>query len=970
MKITVALLSAALLLVYLGTWAQVDQSIQQVERNYFHTIVAWVPVSVLVNAFTGRGEGMWGSIPLPGGYLIGFLLLVNLLAAHGKRMTWQWKRAGVLMVHASVLLLLAGEAVRSLAAVESRMVIQEGEWGNYSYRIDRTELAIVDSTPSDHEVVTVVPGDRLRDGASLRDSRLPFAVDVVSWIPNARPAGPQENAIRLANAGPGANTGVVPLPAGGMQGADTPAAFVKLSRDGKDLGTYLVAVFGRPQSIVIDGRPLGLTLRFERDYKPYRMQLIDFSFDRYAGTNVPKNFSSRLRLVDPDVNEDREVLIRMNQPLRHRGEAFFQADWDKETERGTVLQVVRNPGWFMPYLACVIGGVGLVLHFGISLTAFLGVRLTRRPRVKKTSPEPRPPIRWKDATVWFPAVMLLLSLVYVGSHARAVKPSGPMDLAAFGQLPISYEGRVQPLDSVARNAMKILSRRETLVVDGEKTMAVRWLADVLSRSDRVRDYRVVRIDHPEVVSALGLMPGREGSAYSLGELEPSLNELSNQITHANAVPASERTPFQNKILQLGAQLRVMEGLLETGQLFLLPPRQGAGEWRPLREAIDPATGKPRPEDVAFLSILRAYHAGDAALFNSLVHDYRASLGQDMPGPMRKARFETAFNAFAPNIVTIGLYLIVMLLAAGSWLGWAKPLRRSAFWILLLAVGVHTLTLIARVYLSGRPPVTNLANSGIFIGWGAALLAVGIERVHRKGLATFTAGLVAFPTLVVAHVLSFDGDTMKVLQAVLDTNFWLATHVVCITLGYSAMFLAGIIAIVFVVGGVFTRAFDEKARRDMVRMIYGVTCFALLFSFVGTILGGIWADQSWGRFWGWDPKENGAAMIVLTTSILLHARLGGLVAERGIAALAIFGNIVTSWSWFGTNLLGVGLHSYGFMDGALHWLMLFVVTQLALIGLAALPTRHWRSYATLAPSEKPEEVSWTGRPSFEAPARRP
>jgi hypothetical protein len=126
------------------------------------------------------------------------------------------------------------------------------------------------------------------------------------------------------------------------------------------------------------------------------------------------------------------------------------------------------------------------------------------------------------------------------------------------------------------------------------------------------------------------------------------------------------------------------------------------------------------------------------------------------------------------------------------------------------------------------------------------------------------------------------------------------------------------------------------------MIYGVVCFGILFSFVGTVLGGIWADQSWGRFWGWDPKENGAVLIVLWNALVLHARWAGLVRERGLAALAIGGNIITSWSWFGTNMLGVGLHSYGFMDSALLWLLMFVGTQLALIAVANIPIQHWRS----------------------------
>ena len=184
--------------------------------------------------------------------------------------------------------------------------------------------------------------------------------------------------------------------------------------------------------------------------------------------------------------------------------------------------------------------------------------------------------------------------------------------------------------------------------------------------------------------------------------------------------------------------------------------------------------------------------------------------------------------------------------------------------------------------------------------------------------------------------------MEMMRAVLDTNFWLATHVVVVTLGYSATFVAGLLAILYVVLGVFTRALTQEMAKSLVKMVYGIVCFAALFSFVGTVLGGIWADQSWGRFWGWDAKENGALMIVLWNALFLHARWGGIARERGLMSLAIAGNIVTAWSWFGVNMLGIGLHSYGFMSAAFTWLMLFVSSQLLLIGFASLPNRFWRS----------------------------
>ncbi len=229
----------------------------------------------------------------------------------------------------------------------------------------------------------------------------------------------------------------------------------------------------------------------------------------------------------------------------------------------------------------------------------------------------------------------------------------------------------------------------------------------------------------------------------------------------------------------------------------------------------------------------------------------------------------------------------------------------------------------------------------------------LERIYRVGLGSAVAGLAGFATLLIAHNLALGGDTMEMLRAVLDTNFWLATHVVVITLGYSANFVAGGLAIAYILLGVVTpvlaRQVGSKDASDLgkalAKMVYAIICFATLFSFVGTVLGGIWADQSWGRFWGWDPKENGALMIVLWNALILHARWGGLIRDRGLMNLAIFGNIVTAFSWFGVNMLGIGLHSYGFMDAAFKWLMLFNLLNLAVMLVSGVPLARWRSFRT-------------------------
>jgi ABC-type transport system involved in cytochrome c biogenesis permease subunit len=283
---------------------------------------------------------------------------------------------------------------------------------------------------------------------------------------------------------------------------------------------------------------------------------------------------------------------------------------------------------------------------------------------------------------------------------------------------------------------------------------------------------------------------------------------------------------------------------------------------------------------------------------------------------------------------------------------ARWLNRTANWtafsLLVFTLMLHSWAIYERICISGRPPVTNLYSSAVFIGWGAVVLALVLELFTRLGIGNLVASIKGFAALLIAHFLSADGDTFVVLQAVLDTQFWLATHVVCITLGYATTYLAGLLGIIYGIAN-FISLFVQPAgtprqpgdidfRKNVLKvigtMMYGMLCIATLCSFFGTVLGGLWADDSWGRFWGWDPKENGALIIVLWNLLVLHARWDGMVKDAGTAVLAVLGNIVVSWSWFGVNELGVGLHSYGFTEGVLRALAIFAGSQLLIAACGA------------------------------------
>ena len=380
----------------------------------------------------------------------------------------------------------------------------------------------------------------------------------------------------------------------------------------------------------------------------------------------------------------------------------------------------------------------------------------------------------------------------------------------------------------------------------------------------------------------------------------------------------------------------------------------------LRRDVDPVLG-------LYETLKASYAANDYLTFNDTVAELR-KVGTERAGEDASTLgFEKIYNGFEPFYRSSIAYVLIFIIAGISWLAAtysttlgkkgeaARMLRNAAYILTAIVLLSHTFGLTGRMYIEGRPPVTNLYSSALFIGWGAVLLCFFTEKFLRLGVASAMGSLVGFGSLVIAHNLSLDsslnptGDTMEMMRAVLDSNFWLATHVVIITIGYSTTFLAGFLGIAYVCHKLVLSVFggtakygpklmssEKDGQRILGAMIYGITCFSLFFSLVGTVLGGIWADQSWGRFWGWDAKENGALLIVIWNAILLHARWSGIAKIRGISAIAIFGNVVTAWSWFGTNMLGVGLHSYGFMDKAFNPLMYFILSQMLFIGLAYFP----------------------------------
>lgn len=372
LRLTVVLLVMSMVLVFVATLAQVQLGIWGVQEKFFRAffVLSYLP-------------GTQIPFPVyPGGYLIGGFLLVNLVASHLYRIKFTWNKLGIHLTHFGIIVLLVGELVTGILQEDFSLRLDEGATRNYSESFRRNEVVIVDASDPATDEVVAIPESIIADGDPLQHGKLPFRVVTRAYYPNAnltmltslpdgvRTAGLAPNP---ADKGIGPRLAVVPM---AMTFKDNernlPAAFIELVGPDGPIGTWLVSpMLLQAQEFDYAGRSWRIAFRFEREYKPFALTLRELRHDVYPGSNIPKNFSSRVHVRTADGSEDREALIFMNNPLRLQGYTFYQYQMDS-ANGFSVLQVVRNPGRSLPYIACVLLTLGLCWHFGL--------QLFRRPR--------------------------------------------------------------------------------------------------------------------------------------------------------------------------------------------------------------------------------------------------------------------------------------------------------------------------------------------------------------------------------------------------------------------------------------------------------------------------------------------------------------------------------------------------------------------------------------------------------------
>ena len=557
---------------------------------------------------------------------------------------------------------------------------------------------------------------------------------------------------------------------------------------------------------------------------------------------------------------------------------------------------------------------------------------------------------------------------------------------ALGQLPVMHDGRIKPLDTLARHTL-VQIKGNTRLKNASPTL---WFWNNLTNNNTDKNSPIIVVEHPKLFDTINPIYNKQKFRVSESFLDQHIQHIAPTVKQAAELESAQRTRYQ-QAATLVYQRYITLKQSYTG-LFPLKNNSPLTFWNHMIALSQNIPAESPQQSTQFNNFLAYYNTlqsqqSDALnlhlifstnawtslaeealntqqnnrtllsnyllLADAHIQDNASKLEQYSNAIMdafkqqsfmdyAKLKLEYLNTIINPFIVSLWLYIIIILC---SFIGYLLPKKNLTPYITStwgLALGIHAFGMLARSIILMRPPVINLYSSAIFIAFISSIIGyIAYKKTSQLFYAGYISALSAL-SLIVAYHLSLAGDTLEVMQAVLNSNFWLSTHVVSMTIGYALLFMAGFLAIAYILIGTLTKKLTPEFAKQLATTVYVFLMIALFFNFLGTVLGGIWADQSWGRFWGWDPKENGAILIVLWIAIILHMKWGKLLKTQGMMVMSVLANIVTAWSWKGTNMLGIGLHSYGFTEKTFYWLVLFMLSQIVIAILGALPTRFWTS----------------------------
>jgi ABC-type transport system involved in cytochrome c biogenesis permease subunit len=588
-----------------------------------------------------------------------------------------------------------------------------------------------------------------------------------------------------------------------------------------------------------------------------------------------------------------------------KGEVQKVADyepWEKETVELLESLPVHDGGRVKPFST----------YAGFEMLSVHGAR-SMKVEGKDGKVHKLKPTEWLMDTLFRPHLAVNLPTFRVDNsevlEAIGVKPKGRRDRYSYEEI---ADGRDKLMD---------IARSYEGIEEDDRDPVQQQTID-LARS--MMSYEAVLLYFNFARSGItirGAAEGEEDKRFSFSYLMSIAPDVFNQIREGKQPEDvdDERAKYMYDQIYRGS-------MYSKFKLFILPPEDtNEKAWKPVGEALLLGASSEQTDVGDILALEESIYA-----LSQNEKDFRSELGEfkDRVDKRASARGESKWLSMEVSyfkrdyfLNAMVFFLIGSICALGMW-GFgqgkvAKILYWGTFGFTILATILCTVAIVIRCIIMQRPPVGNLYDTIIFIATTGVMFSLLVEWMSRKGFALGLAPILGTALIVLArrYEVGDASDHLDPLVAVLDSNFWLTTHVITITLGYSAGLLAAMLSGIYVlIRGLNLDGVNKDLRRSLTKAVYGCICLTVFLSLVGTVLGGVWANYSWGRFWGWDPKENGALMIVLWTLAILHARLGGIIKEWGLHLSSLFTACIVAFSWWHVNFLGVGLHNYGFTTG--------------------------------------------------------
>ena len=885
---------------------------------------------------------MSGPLPLPGIKLIAAAAAVNLLFALLRRRRLRLRHVGLVLAHVGLAVLIVAGAL-AVGGAEAR-----GSSGRTFIALREGARAESSFDPAAWDLVLdpggiAVPLERLRDGAALPGEP---SIVVEQHLANSRPlVGPSgDDLTSLAplrpEADPTANRpGVILRPASGRRASPT------------------VVWPGRTIAVSGAARPLSARLARREERLPFALTLEDLEVSYYPRTATLRAVAARV--VVEGAGPSAEALLGMNRPLRKAGltVSVSSVGKDEAGSRVLVLGVSRIP--VLLFVAAGLIVLGLAAHFGLRLSPLA-------------------------------ALLALAALAASPGWARE-----PLPVDALGRVAVFSGGRLMPLETFARLTLRELSGSGDL--QGEP--AVSWMARVLFSPDSTLDDPVFVVRNRATLERLRLAAA-PGGRVSFAQLEPAearLEDLAGRLSSRRDLqPADAEILSLMSRLSLFTRLVASSDYMRphgdftvaaggvASRLALEPGPHSlrevaavrdrlAGPWespadaaaaRRLRGALArwsedyrevvPAIIPLGPRDwtspvaalasgaddagaaAAVVRAADAWAASDWRALRGALSDLEASVARASGGPdrMRALRLEVLYDRLRPFAVAIVMNSLgLVLLGAGAKLRSARPISLAAFAVGSVAFAAG---FVLQALITTRPPLATLASTFGLAAWALSLGGLAAYAARRRPLALALGCGTGLLLAVAGRVLAASGDELAAMPAVLDAGFWLVAHVGLISLGYAASLAAAALGHVWLVRR-WLRPDDVAGLRGLHAALRSALGAALLLTVAGMLAGAAWADFAWGRFWDWDPKENGALLVVLWTAAALHSSRARIVRPSVTAGAAAALALVVMFSWLGVNLMGIGLHVYGFLSGA--GLALAVATVLEAAFLAAAVILH-------------------------------